>query len=65
MSDLLRGSICSVIFLTDKQMQACNAQGLYCVPLYDTLGMYFFTIISCYFYQEQAKKKPTHYVIIY
>lgn len=22
-------------------MQACNAHGLYCVPLYDTLGMLF------------------------
>lgn len=27
--------------LTLKLMQACNAHGLYCVPLYDTLGIYF------------------------
>lgn len=26
---------------TGKLMQACNAHGLYCVPLYDTLGMQF------------------------
>lgn len=23
-------------------MQACNAHGMYCVPLYDTLGIHYF-----------------------
>lgn len=27
--------------LTLNLMQACNAHGLYCVPLYDTLGIQF------------------------
>jgi hypothetical protein len=27
-------------------VQACNAHGIYCVPLYDTLGMYYTVLLT-------------------
>lgn len=32
--------------LNENLMQACNAHGLYCVPLYDTLGRHI-SSLSC------------------
>lgn len=35
----------------EEHLQACNAHGLYCVPLYDTLGMLYAFPSSSYLSQ--------------
>lgn len=41
-------------------MQACNAHGLRCVPLYDTLGMYLLQSIAVLFTQLKIKNTLLH-----